>query len=1008
MKPIYLKISGLNSFRESQEIDFERLSEAGIFGIFGPTGSGKSSILDAITLALYGKVERADNNTQAILNDSENRLNVEYTFALGVGSRRKKYRIERQYKKGNNNSVTAAQCRLLDITEPLETVLASSSTELTKKITEIIGMEFDDFTRAVVLPQGKFSQFLKLKGKERREMLERIFDLQEYGDRLNFKLASKLNAVEGEINGIIQFQMGLGDASQESINNAVANVKNVSEREFQTKNLLKDSQKLFDEEKNIWNLQQKKVIAHNKEQVFLLQQDAINVISEKLAKAERGEKLRPLLEEVAVLDQAIVAGKVEAYEARQLFEASEEQTKITDGLATVANANRMLNEPLLHTKIERLEQAKKLEEEIAKRAIKVNSLRDEYNVIKTKKDKLDQKLTALNANKNQQVEKLVLLKSRQQEITITPQRRKQIHDAAIALEAYNSVAKQVEELNNVLAKNEVELLHLQKQLHTDGSAQEILDKAMAERDALFNAVKELEQNSIAVILAENLANDQACPVCGSLEHPNLAKHVDNTQLEDLKTRLNKAGQHLKKTTELAPIYIGAQRLVQEGKNSLEKLQKELEIKKALLDEELPIIQKQVIAWDEEASKGAQSITELEIIIAKLELEFAELTSANTNLQLGLQEKKTVGIQEKAELDASTVKLKEITGEESAQKLYIKAKQELHDVVEQAEKSKLLAEEARKKLLDATQKHNTAKERLEFFAKSLSDKTALLVGGLLEAQFTTPQAARDALRSADARASMKKEIDTFNEGIALAKHEKAQISIELQGRSVTQEEWLACQEKLVLAQQAHNEVLQEMGAVQKMLEELKKNQQRWLETEEKRLKLAKLYDQYNLLSKTFRGKTFVEFIAEEQLRGVAIDASARLAKLTNNRYALELASDSTFIMRDDANGGYKRPVNTLSGGETFLTSLALALALSSQIQLRGETPLEFFFLDEGFGTLDLETLETVMNTLERLHVEDLTIGIISHVPELRNRIARRLIVKPAEPGGKGTTLKLEMA
>jgi len=163
-----------------------------------------------------------------------------------------------------------------------------------------------------------------------------------------------------------------------------------------------------------------------------------------------------------------------------------------------------------------------------------------------------------------------------------------------------------------------------------------------------------------------------------------------------------------------------------------------------------------------------------------------------------------------------------------------------------------------------------------------------------------------------------------------------------------------------------------------------------------------------LQTVLRGNAFVEFIAEEQLIGVALDASAILGKLTKHRYALEVDSSGAFIMRDDANGGVKRPVTTLSGGETFLTSLALALALSSQIQLKGEYPLEFFFLDEGFGTLDSELLEVVMDTLERLHEDNLTVGIISHVPELRNRLARRLIVDPAQPGGRGTRVKIEIA
>jgi exonuclease SbcC len=168
------------------------------------------------------------------------------------------------------------------------------------------------------------------------------------------------------------------------------------------------------------------------------------------------------------------------------------------------------------------------------------------------------------------------------------------------------------------------------------------------------------------------------------------------------------------------------------------------------------------------------------------------------------------------------------------------------------------------------------------------------------------------------------------------------------------------------------------------------------------------EQLVTLKQLLSGNRFVEFVAEEQLEFLARQASDRLKQLTRNRYALEVGADGRFVMRDDFNGGVRRPVSTLSGGETFLTSLALALSLSMQIQLQGQHPLEFFFLDEGFGTLDPELLDVVMATLERLHLENMTIGIISHVPELRQRLQRRLIVEPAEASGRGTRLRIETA
>jgi hypothetical protein len=120
--------------------------------------------------------------------------------------------------------------------------------------------------------------------------------------------------------------------------------------------------------------------------------------------------------------------------------------------------------------------------------------------------------------------------------------------------------------------------------------------------------------------------------------------------------------------------------------------------------------------------------------------------------------------------------------------------------------------------------------------------------------------------------------------------------------------------------------------------------------------------------------------------------------------LELADECEFVIRDDFNGCQRRPVSTLSGGETFLTSLALALALSSKIQLKGQ-PLGFFFLDEGFGTLDAEKLDLVIGALEKLHDRERMVGIISHVKELKERLPRYLEVTPATQDGQGSRLAL---
>ena len=140
---------------------------------------------------------------------------------------------------------------------------------------------------------------------------------------------------------------------------------------------------------------------------------------------------------------------------------------------------------------------------------------------------------------------------------------------------------------------------------------------------------------------------------------------------------------------------------------------------------------------------------------------------------------------------------------------------------------------------------------------------------------------------------------------------------------------------------------------------------------------------------FEGNRFVEYLSQIYLNNIIIEASERLSNMTNNRYSLEMNENYLFVISDNFNGGLRRAADTLSGGEVFLTSLSLALALSSQIQLKGSAPLEFFFLDEGFGTLDSALLDTVMTSLENLKGDNLSVGIISHVDEIKARLPMKL-------------------
>lgn len=236
MRPIRLKLAGMHSYREMQEVDFEMLCQAGLFGIFGPTGSGKSTILDAITLALYGQVVRlgGGNHPKEVLNQLEQRVFVSFTFELGTGDERQQYTVEREFgldKKGNKRQPEVRLIQSGALTGEPDVVLESKATTATAAIEALIGLTLQDFTRAVVLPQGQFSRFLTLKGSERNEMLQRMFRLHIYGEKLSERVRHALEQVKEQMHRLQLASAALGDAGPEALAHARQTWEDAAQKE---------------------------------------------------------------------------------------------------------------------------------------------------------------------------------------------------------------------------------------------------------------------------------------------------------------------------------------------------------------------------------------------------------------------------------------------------------------------------------------------------------------------------------------------------------------------------------------------------------------------------------------------------------------------------------------------------------------------------------------------------------------------------------------------------------
>ena len=216
--------------------------------------------------------------------------------------------------------------------------------------------------------------------------------------------------------------------------------------------------------------------------------------------------------------------------------------------------------------------------------------------------------------------------------------------------------------------------------------------------------------------------------------------------------------------------------------------------------------------------------------------------------------------------------------------------------------------------------------------------------------------------------------------------------EIDYSSVSEEAWSAFSERLREAEENGRQTARSLALKRDELSRGVRDLERKRTLEKGLAEAKRKAEIFERLKKLFEGNKFMEFVAEEYLQTVAENASGRLLTLTDGRYFLRY--DGGFFVGDNFNGGNLRGVYTLSGGETFLVSLSLALALSAEICARSLRPIEFFFLDEGFGTLDERLVDTVMDSLEKLKGEHFSIGIISHVEELKHRIGRKLTVKKA--------------
>ncbi len=1170
MKPIRLEVKGLNSFIDKQVVEFDKLTERGLFGIFGPTGSGKSTILDGITLALYGDIARKSSN---YINTNCDGVYVSYEFQI-TGNEVKRYRVDREFKRDNKSGgIRNKSSKIIDITGGVENVLEEKAKAVTSKCEEIIGLKLDDFMRTVVLPQGKFSEFLKLEGKERRNMLERLFNLRKYGDDLSSKLSfeirkekDKMNVLEGQLKGYEGISEEALKAKEEEIKEINLSIKSKEE-------LLNKIKKEFEEAEKVWNTQKELYDKRIEEESLVSRSEEIKSFKERVEISNKADKVIVFINNLEDILKEINKEDLKFSELNKKLEELinlREENKLKFEEVAKKKEEKL---PDLRLKKEKLLESQKEREILFQIKADGVKLKEACKKIFEDRSKCDTKLNSIEENEKRLNEELKEKEERKEELFIHEEFKNKINSGLFILNSYESLDKQFNEIKS----EEAELKRYIKELtedkeksekdlkvkieslgktrdklesllkETPGDSNSILEKQikLGEYREKLNKYKEIKNSleeslktknnfeeklkgfenqklllekelrelkeyinkvkveELAHKLRENLVDGECCPVCGSTHHElNKVEKINLDESNQKTTLLESKEEKLKElilefskieatleyeNKKIEELNISIEEVGEVNEERLKSLEEEFNTLKDKIEEfnlKKENLEKNLEKLKEEKNNLENIFNKAEVILCEKIVREKEIASKVKELDKELKLKISELNSIKNELKIEDIKLENelILKKEKEKNLLEKEIRILRTQLEESNKIKDELREKRdelkenylsqKSLLDGKVEVYREKERMIKGAlKGLIDEALPIekidIKGLLEdLQLEIDYIEKAYLNLSEEKEKLEKAFNNMNQEMAVTKErvnslnlrkeneekkvnlaleeegfktilevkggilfkdekEKLKILIEeyhnnfikvraniellikkLNGKSLTEEEWTrVLQEKnntekeLKEVEEIKIRLVTESESIKKKLEE----QRDILHIKAKQEhKLALLSD----LEKLFKGKKFVEFIAANQLKYISIEASKKLKDITNGVYGLEVDENGKFIIRDYKNGGAERDASTLSGGETFLASLALALSLSSQIQLKGTAPLELFFLDEGFGTLDDNLLDVVMSSLERLHHERLSVGIISHVESIKNRVPVKLILTPAEAGIGGSKVKIE--
>ena len=959
MMPISLTLSAFGPYPDTITIDFESFQEDGLFLITGPTGSGKTMIFDAMIFALYGKTSGQIRQTDSLRCDhalNEIPTFVEFSFSL----HQQNYTIKRNPKYYLEGKKTPKQPSALLILP--DGKMVEGIKEVNQKMISLLGVDDQQFKQICMIAQGEFTKLIMASSDEREKVLRELFHSETY-QKLEEKLKVHLKTYQDKYDLLLNKRKDLMQELQ---------VEDHQEYLSKQTKLIASQQKEYDDLKK--DLDQKK----QQLQLYRLQNQRLIQLKDL---KQQFQDLKKQENDYQELNKTVDTLKKEDFlkQLKKLEKDYQEKKVQADFLDYKQQTKEKLQNQIQETKqlINQIYQYQNDYQNLQTLKQQYRMLDEEHKLFLKKKEKFENGLQRdqERIQSEQQVQsKYELIK--QQYVRLNEQKVK-VHQLS---DYYDQILK--------LNENKSDL----QEEYT------VVEKQVDHEKMQYNQMEKLYFRKQAGIFALQLKEDQPCPICGSLHHPHPAQiEKEGITKEKLDQQAKKVKQQEHRLQDiLQKILLSNQKkemLVKQTKqlsselNIQEEISKEIFIKELdhlskdekrmkkeylELQDELKYIQKlkksvalslkDMSTYESKELKQAQSLENIQVQIHQLSgklddsLRQYEIGEVNKNYQQVQKEYRQLSLEiETIQQDYEKVKNKylEIKTKISSLNQQIIQEQEIYDELDN--------------------KYHTALDAFINEEEFLNLKTQINQISILEKKY------QDYLIS----------LKSLNEQI---------ISLENEVKDSTYVDLSSLSETIKEVNQQLREKNDDLEK-EKMIKDIQKiNQQ--LEKDEDTYQ--RYLDLYNLASGKNNARVSIErYVLATYFENMLIYANVIMKQLSQGRYQL-LRKDDAGKGRSqqgleldvfDQESGNIRSIKTLSGGESFKAALSLALGLSRMVQdYAGGIELNTLFIDEGFGSLDSQSLDQAMNCLMELHHENKLIGIISHVSDLKDRIERQLVVE----------------